>query len=159
MKIDYTKLPIGGLVMGFIFVALIVTFTLAFIDLDGDGDEDELVVGSPTPDASPTPVETPAGENVFQVLMIPVNAFNVDEIVLPANTEVTMVADNQDTGIPHNWAAYTDATGSELLQGSRSAICGAPCVESVTFTTPPPGEYFFRCDVHPLTMVGTLIVQ
>ncbi len=159
MKNDVTRLPIGGLVMGFIFVALIVTFTLAFINLDGGGDEDELVAGSPIPDASPTPVATLAGENVFEVLMIPVSAFDVDEIVLPADTEVIMVADNQETGIPHNWAAYVDDIATELIEGSRSAICNAPCVESVTFMAPPPGVYFFRCDVHPVTMVGTLITE
>ncbi len=27
-----------------------------------------------------------------------------------------------------------------------------------TFTTPGPGTYFFRCDVHPVTMVGTVVV-
>jgi plastocyanin len=160
MKIDFTKLPVGGMVIGFILVALIVTFAAAFIDLDDDGGE-ELVVGSPTPDASPTPGASPTepAGNVFTVLMVPVIAFNVDEIVLPASTEVTVVADNQETGIPHNWAAYMDDTGAELIEGSRTTICGAPCIEEVTFTTPPPGEYFFRCDVHPLTMVGTLITE
>jgi plastocyanin len=156
MKVDLTKLPIGGMVIGFIFVALIVTFAAAFIDLEGNGDGD-LVSASPTSDASPSPGVTPQGEDVFEVLMIPVIAFDVDEIVLPANTEVTMVADNQDTAILHNWAAYTDTSASELI--AKTALCAAPCVDEVTFTTPPPGEYFFRCDVHPIQMVGTLIVQ
>ena len=152
MKLDLTRLPIGGMVIGFVFVALIVTFAAAFIDLEDD-DVGDLVVASPTPGASPTP---PAGD-VFKVLMIPVISFNVDEIVLPANTEVTMMADNQESGIPHNWAAYTDTSASELL--AKTEICSAPCVDEVAFTAPPPGEYFFRCDVYPTQMVGTLIVQ
>ncbi len=89
--------------------------------------------------------------------MRPTIQFDTDEITLSANTEVTVSADNQDTAILHNWALYTDDTASELIAGTE--ICAAPCLDEVTFTTPPPGEYFFRCDVHPVQMVGTAIVE
>src|SRR3972149_1927164 len=32
-------------------------------------------------------------------------------------------------------------------------------VDEITFKTPPPGEYFFRCDVHQTQMVGRLLIQ
>ncbi len=154
MNLDLTKLPIGGMVIGFVFVALVVTFAAAFIDLE-DRDGGDLVVASPTPGASPTP---PAGD-VFEVLMIPVISFNVDEIAVPAGTEVTVSFDNQDTGQLHNWAVYTDDSASEAIAGDNENICAAPCTGEVTFGPLDPGEYFFRCDVHPTLMVGTLIVQ
>jgi plastocyanin len=28
-----------------------------------------------------------------------------------------------------------------------------------TFEAPDPGEYFFRCDVHPVDMTGTFVVR
>ena len=131
-----------------------------------DEDEGEASGEEPAAAASPSAGETPAappGDNVFAVAMIPTIAFDTDEITLPADTEVTVRADNQDGAVLHNWALYESKDVAES-QGQSAAIalteiCAAPCVDEVTFTTPPPGEYFFRCDVHPTQMVGTAVVQ
>ena len=123
-------------------------------------DEGEATEGTPVTDATPTEAVGPGPDTdaeLFEVAMIATLKFDVDEITLPAETDVTISADNQDGGIPHNWAMYTDDSASELI--ALTKICAAACVDEVTFTTPPPGEYFFRCDVHPTQMVGTVIVQ
>ena len=123
-------------------------------------DDGEATAEEPSAAVSPAAGETPAAppaDNIFAVVMIPTIQFDTDEITLPADTEVTISADNQDTGIPHNWAIYTDDTASDLI--ALTDICAAPCLDEVTFTAPPPGEYFFRCDVHPIQMVGTVIVE
>jgi len=125
-----------------------------------EDDEGEALEETPTATASPAAGETPAAppaDNVFAVAMIPTIAFDTDEITLPADMEVTVSADNQDTAILHNWALYTDDTASDLI--AKTEICAAPCIDEVTFTPPPPGEYFFRCDVHPVQMVGTATVE
>jgi len=125
-----------------------------------EDDEGEALEETPAATASPADGDTPVappGDNVFAVAMIPTLAFDTDEITLPADTEVTVSADNQDGAILHNWALYTDDTASDLI--ARTEICAAPCIDEVTFTPPPPGEYFFRCDVHPVQMVGTAIVE
>jgi len=125
-----------------------------------EDDEGEAVEETPTATASPDDGETPVvppGDNVFAVAMIPTIQFDTDKITLPADTEVTVSADNQDTAVLHNWALYTDDTASDLI--AMTEICAAPCIDEVTFTPPPPGEYFFRCDVHPVQMVGTAIVE
>ena len=125
-----------------------------------ENDEGEASGEEPAAAGSPDDGETsvaPPGDNVFAVAMIPTLAFDTNEITLPADTEVTVSADNQDTAILHNWALYTDDTASELI--AKTEICAASCVDEVTFTAPPPGEYFFRCDVHPIQMVGTAIVE
>lgn len=128
-----------------------------------------LVVGTSGEDGAtsgegrttPPPVETapPAGKGGprITVRMVPSIRFDTEEVILPANQQVTVRADNQDTTIFHNWAAYTDSSATEVI--AKTDICTAPCAEEVTFTAPPPGEYFFRCDVHPTQMVGKLIVQ
>lgn len=119
-------------------------------DDDGEATAEEPSAAEETPAA-------PVDADAFAVTMIPTIQFDTDEITLPADSEVTVSADNQDTGIPHNWAIYTDDTASDLI--ALTEICAAPCVDEVTFTAPPPGEYFFRCDVHPIQMVGTVIVE
>jgi plastocyanin len=118
---------------------------------DGGGEEARVPVAATQAPASP------GGAPAVTVTMIPTIKFDTEEITLPANQEVIVRADNQDGSVSHNWAVYTDSSAEELIAGTE--ICGAPCVEEVTFTTPSPGEYFFRCDVHPTQMTGTLIVQ
>ncbi len=156
MKIDITKLPLGEALIAFVLAMVIVTFVGAFIAVEGGGEE--VVPGSPTasPGASPTPGGSPAG-NVFNVSMVPTLKFDTDQMTVPANQEVTVKADNKDSGVLHNWAAYTDKSAKTVI--ARSDLCTGPCTKEVKFTAPAPGEYFFRCDVHPQQMTGKLVVQ
>lgn len=82
-------------------------------------------------------------------------AFDTDTIMLPPDVESTLTLDNQEAGVTHNIAIYTDDTASEaLFEGATF-----PGVASETYAVPPlaAGEYFFRCDVHP-DMNGTVVV-
>jgi plastocyanin len=83
--------------------------------------------------------------------------FDIHEIDLPPGTESSVTLDNQDTGVPHNFAIYADdAYTQPLFQGET--VTGPT---SVPYTVPPldPGTYFFRCDVHPIpAMEGTVVV-
>lgn len=84
--------------------------------------------------------------------------FNQDTLVVSAGTEVTIVFDNQDAGVLHNIAVYTDNSTSEVI--FQGEIFPGPETRDETFTAPAaPGNYFFRCDVHPDTMSGTLVVR
>jgi plastocyanin len=67
---------------------------------------------------------------------------------------------NDDTGVPHNWALFTN-------QGATDRLGGAP--DASTFITGPdettyqvkaldPGVYFYHCDIHPTTMNGSFVV-
>ena len=79
---------------------------------------------------------------------------------MKAGSQVTLRFTNSDTGVPHNWAAYTDSTASTPIPGAKTEICTGACEKEITFTAPDqPGDYFFRCDVHPAVMTGTLVVQ
>ncbi len=154
MKFDATKLPLGEALVGFVFVAVVVTFVLAFMFASGSGIEEEETVAelSPTPAGDVTPTE---GTTV-EIAMVPVIKFDATDITVPAGQPVTLTADNVEPGIPHNWAVYTDDSASELIAGTP--IC-VDCTETISFDPPEPGDYFFRCDVHPIQMVGTFTVE
>jgi plastocyanin len=85
-------------------------------------------------------------------------AFNTSTITVPASANVTVNFDNQDSGIPHNFAVYeTSAAQSVIFKGE---IITGPAKTTYTFTAPDaPGTYFFRCDVHPTQMTGQFVVS
>jgi plastocyanin len=85
-------------------------------------------------------------------------AFNTSTITVPAGANVTVNFDNQDSGIPHNFAVYeTSAAQNTIFKGE---IVTGPKKTTYTFTAPDkPGTYFFRCDVHPTQMTGQFVVS
>lgn len=85
-------------------------------------------------------------------------AFDKNTITVSTGAQVTINFDNQDSGIPHNFAVYTNSSASKSIFVGET-ITG-PKKTTYTFTAPTtPGSYFFRCDVHPTTMTGTFTVQ
>jgi plastocyanin len=123
-------------------------------------------VASPTPktEASPTsgptvqPTTAPGTETV-EISAEDGFKFDKATITVKAGSQVTLKFTNNAGGVPHNWSAYTDSTASEPIPGAKTAVCTGPCEEEITFTAPDqPGDYFFRCDVHPF-MMGTLVVE
>ena len=82
--------------------------------------------------------------------------FDTSEIDLQAETATTITFQNNDAGIQHNIAIYSDDTlANELFKGDL--VTG---VASATYDVPglAAGTYFFHCDVHP-TMSGSVVVK
>ncbi len=79
--------------------------------------------------------------------------FSSDRLTVAAGEPFGLVFDNEDEGVPHNVAIYTDDSAVQSL--FVGDVIDGP--ETVTYDVPAldPGEYFFRCDVHP-QMNGTL---
>ncbi len=85
-------------------------------------------------------------------------AFNTSTITVPAGSQVTINFDNQDNGVAHNVAVYTDSSAKTSIYVGK--IINGIAKTTYTFTAPSkPGTYFFRCDVHPTTMKGQFIVK
>lgn len=84
-------------------------------------------------------------------------AFDQTSLTVPAGATVTVTFNNQDDGIPHNFAVYMDSSASTpIFQGET--IVGVDQT-TYTFDAPTdPGTYYFQCDVHPTTMNGDFIV-
>jgi plastocyanin len=115
--------------------------------------------GGPTPSATSTSTATqPAGGTTVPVTLTSQNiAFDKNTISVPAGSTVVMTFVNNDAGVPHNFALYTDSSASQKLFAG-DFVTGVKTV-TYTFTAPSkPGNYFFRCDVHPTVMYGTFVV-
>ncbi len=146
-----------------IFVSLLVlgAALLVAAACGGDGDGGQTSTGGQTPAAEETPVanETPSGGGAAaEITMVPTLKFDTAELTIAADTEVAITADNADTGIPHYFAVYASRDAAESGEEALAAteICNGSCTDEATLTL-NPGEYFFRCDVHPIQMVGTLV--
>lgn len=109
--------------------------------------------GDQTPDATepadPDGVELPIVGRDIQ--------FDRATLQAPADTPFTVVFDNQDDDIPHNFAIYATDAASEQLAATE--LENGPVVQRLDIDGLPAGEYFYRCDVHPQTMTGTLVVE
>jgi plastocyanin len=165
MKLDITKLPVAEMVIGFFLVVLAVTFVAAFINVrDGEGQANGISDTTPTP--ADGDGDRPPSDGVINVVMGD-NFFDPREITVTAGSAVTFALVNQGAAI-HNMH-IADAEGnyaSGLCDASAGDACSAPnAVRSGQTATlewqvpDSPGQYPFRCDFHPIDMVGVITVQ
>jgi plastocyanin len=156
MKIDLTKLPVGEAVIGFLLVATIVTFVLAFRWVDDQG-EDEEPVASET--SAPTGDGPPAGNEV--AISMDDNFFDPDAVSVAAAQEITFNLTNDGSAIHNMVIAGPDGeyntdddavSDPEIVNGGDTAV--------LTWTSPAePGDIDFRCAFHPDQMTGVITVQ
>lgn len=143
--------PVGGIAAG--AIALLLGFGI-WAAISPDEVAHEAAAGEePTPAAGEP--ATP-GELVIVAKNI---LFDKQELRVPAGAPFTVRMRNEDAGVPHNWALYTDESAAEAIAGANEGICSGPCEDDVEVPALDPGEYFFRCDVHPTQMTGTLIAE
>jgi len=112
---------------------------------------------SPTPSVIPSPSPSaatcsPTGTKL--ALVASGIAFDSSCLAVPAGKPFTISFQNEDAGIPHNVAIYSDSTSlfvGEVFPGPDGRTYRVPALD--------PGTYSFRCDVHPTQMFGTFIVK
>ncbi len=84
-------------------------------------------------------------------------AFSTNTITVPAGSQVTIIFNNNDSGVRHNVAVYTDSNATTLIL--RGTPITGPGTTRYSFIAPTePGTYFFRCDFHPGQMFGDFVV-
>src|SRR5437867_3893083 len=101
------------------------------------------------------PVDPAATPSANLVLTAKGLRFQERGLVVPAGVSVNVRLDNEDKGINHNFALYTDKSAKTKIYGGE--LYSGPDIRDNTFTAPAAGTYFFRCDAHPDTMTGTLV--
>ncbi len=110
--------------------------------------------------AAPPGTQQPSGGGASVTIVAKNLAFDQTDITVKAGQEVTVTFDNQDNGIPHNIHFAMDSGYSQTIDNAKTDVATGPAKQTLTFTAPAqPGSYFFRCDVHPTQMKGTLTVQ
>ncbi len=81
--------------------------------------------------------------------------FDANVIQATADEGFTVTFSNLETE-PHNWSIYTEEGGDPIAQG---AVIGEGETDEIVVPALDAGEYFFVCDVHPVEMTGTVVVE
>jgi cytochrome c oxidase subunit 2 len=117
-------------------------------------------VPSPSPAATPAPTASPSTSAIPVALSLTAHniAFDKSSITVPAGAQVTINFTNNDNAVLHNFSVYTDSSATQSIFTGK--FITGPATIAYIFTAPTaPGNYFFRCDVHPTIMTGTFIVK
>jgi plastocyanin/mono/diheme cytochrome c family protein len=88
------------------------------------------------------------------------NRFTPTRMGIPPGQSVTVTLRNNGQAL-HNWnvQGVQSANGQPIIIGSPPTFLAGGQSGSLTFTVTAPGNYNFICDVHPVEMRGTLVVQ
>jgi plastocyanin len=79
--------------------------------------------------------------------------FDKRTLTAPPRTETKLQFTNDDAGVLHNFAIYTNNRATTRIFVGE--LTTGPNTTTYTFTSPAAGTYFFRCDSHPDQMTGT----
>ena len=165
MKLDLTKLPVGEMLIGFLLVALAVTFVGAFIATDSGGGE-EAAPASATPATTSSPGESPSPGGALAVSLKD-NKYEPSELTVAAGSTVTINLTNDGAGT-HNMhiAGEGNKFGVPFCEPGGAEPCSDPNAvpagekATLTWTAPAaPATINFRCDFHITEMTGTITVQ
>ncbi|MDQ3029922.1 MAG: hypothetical protein M3R09_07830 [Actinomycetota bacterium] len=99
-----------------------------------------------------------SGERTVHVLVPNWNddadPFEQTELTLRTGGQTVIEFENHDKGVRHNVAIYTDPSAGDAI--FRGEVIAGPARDGdeptrarYSFEAPPPGTYYFRCDVHP----------
>ena len=98
--------------------------------------------------SGPPPTAPPGGAAIVAAQI----AFDRDEIDVPAGQAFDLLVENRDA-IPHN-VAIVGTDGNPVYVGE---VFTGPGSKTYAIPALAAGRYSFRCDVHPLSMVGEVV--
>ena len=144
-------------------ISVLALAAVALLAVACGGGSNEGTAPSASEPAASTPAQPSgsgdAGSQTLDIAFLPTLKVDKTELRARAGAEITVKFNNIDSGIPHNWAVYRDEDFKEAIAGANENICTAPCAEQVDVGPLVAGQYYFRCDVHPLQMKGELLVE
>lgn len=82
--------------------------------------------------------------------------FDTQCLAVDANEAIEVTFDNQDPGVPHNWALFEDSGYTQPIEGAATALTPGPATETAEVPPLDKATYYFHCDAHPTTMTGQL---
>jgi len=114
---------------------------------------------TPSPSASPQPACSASGTELEIVAEADAttgaHAFDRDCLAAPAGEAFTIRFDNRDHDA-HNVEILDHPGGTPLFTGK---VVAGPKVVTYSVKAMDPGEYYFRCSIHPLQMNGSLLAE
>ena len=158
MKFDVTKLPLGEALMGFVLVAVVLTFVLAFAIPSGAGIESGEVVVEQSPAADAASGGEAAGGSV--AVSMGDNFFDSNELTVAPGATVTFDLTNNGIAIHNMRVAGLDGEYNSDDDTVADLDLFTPGdTGALTWQAPDQaGEIIFRCDFHPVEMIGTIAV-
>lgn len=126
------------------------------------GDVGELAVAAPSPTADPAQIsvappdgggECGADGKILLDIVAEGVAWNPTCLVAPAGEAFTVNVDNQDAGIAHNFHLFVEEGGESI---DMTALEPGVVQQTLDVDSLDAGSYFFVCDAHSTTMIGTL---
>jgi plastocyanin len=144
----------------FCLVFLALLFAGVIIGSIHGSDSEAQVIPTVPPRAEngdkPAPTAVPGAT---QIDLVAENLlFDTSSLSATAAQPVSILFDNRDAGVLHNFALYADRGYTQaIFQGELTT---GPVTTTYTFDAPSTaGGYFFRCDVHLDTMTGQFTVN
>jgi len=158
-----------------LYLAPLVTGIALTIACGGGSSEPEPRISGPSAIGTLAQAVTPAGgirtpnlqggagpdrsasSNLIIQLRAANSAFSESELQAPAFTQVSVILENADKDTAHSFSLYRTPNGSEPVFLAGSVAAGE--TRTFTFTTPEPGTYYYRDDLMPGLLNGTLEIK
>lgn len=159
MKLDMSKLPVGEMMIGFLLLALAVTFVGAFAATGDDDGGGPIASETPGETGSPGPTGGPDGGAI--AITMRDNLFDPNTFTVAAGESVTVELTNEGAAIHNMRISGEDGnynTGDDAVSDPQLVSGG----QTATLEWQAPsqaGEIIFQCDFHPTDMKGTITVQ
>ena len=108
-------------------------------------------------DGPPTASVTPENGSGAITVVAESTSFSVERIEVQAGATTTIALENRDA-VAHMLTVYVAASPEGDIAADTGEVAGGERGEAVVFFA-APGEHAFRCEIHPDTMRGTLVVR
>jgi plastocyanin len=146
------KFGVPLMFVSFVVFAIALWAGVQLIDSEGAAAEDGAVVvdGGGGGGGGPVTVSV-AAQNLL---------FDKRSLSASAGASFTVTLANRDPGVLHNIAFYTSRAATQLVTPTaKTDLVAGVSQQTLTFTPPRAGSFFFRCDVHPDVMSGSFVVR
>ena len=139
------------------FVMMLAVLVVAAVAACGDDDEDGGDNGGEPAATTPSVTDDEAGGGEEVTVEAVDLGFDPEDVTVPADLEVVVKLNNTGAA-SHTLDVYADEGFTEPIDGASTGnVSGGEEGEfTATFAT---GEYFFRCEIHPGQMQGTLTAE
>jgi plastocyanin len=144
--------------VGVLEVALIALYPIVVAVLIGYTGIGTEAAAGPAEAAQEESSSAPSAGSADATLVAQNVSFDTDSIKLPADRDVTVVLDNQDS-VAHDFALYKSEADADSQSNSiftSDTVDPGTSAEN-SFKSPAAGDYVFQCNIHP-TMRGTATV-